>query len=176
VIIRLRAPIDSDIPIFFEHQREADAMRMAAFTSKDPNDRGAFDAHWKRVRGDDVRIRTIEADGEVAGYVASFIRGDVREVSYWLGSAHWGRGIATSALAKFLGEEETRRPLVGRAASDNVASRRVLEKCGFVVDHHERAFANARGEEIEEVVMRLDHLHGNAETIDRARGSSRESG
>ena len=155
--MRLRAPTDSDVPIFFENEREPDAMRIAAFTAKDPNDREAFVARWARIREkDDVRIRTIEvADGVVAGYVASFLREGVREVSYWLGRAHWGRGIASAALAKFL-EEETRRPLVGRAASDNVTSRRVLEKCGFVLVTRERAFANARGEEIEEVVMRLD--------------------
>jgi len=154
--MRLRAPIDSDVAVFFEHQREPGAIRMAAFTSKDPNDREAFDAHWARIREKtDVRIRTIESDGAPAGYVASFLREDVREVSYWLGSAHWGRSIATTALARFLEEEETRRPLVGRAASDNIASRRVLEKCGFVFVRHERAFANGRGEEIEEVVMRL---------------------
>ena len=153
--VRLRAPIESDVAIFFEQQREPEAMRMAAFSSKDPNDREAFDARWSRIRGDDdVRIRTIEDDGAVAGYVASFMRGDVREVSYWVGGAFWGRGVASTALGKFL-EEETRRPLVGRAATDNIASRRVLEKCGFVEIARERAFANARGEEIEEVVMRL---------------------
>lgn len=154
--VRLRAPIGSDVAIFFEHQREPDAMRMAAFASKDPNDREAFDARWIRIRGDDdVRIRTIEEGGAVAGYVASFLRDGVREVSYWLGRAHWGRGVASAALEQFL-EEETRRPLVGRAASDNVASIRVLEKNGFVIFARERVFANARGEEIEEVVMRLD--------------------
>jgi RimJ/RimL family protein N-acetyltransferase len=155
--VRLRAIEDADIAAFFEHQRDPDAMRMAAFTSKDPNDREAFDAHWRRVREkSDVRIRTIEDEGAVAGYVASFLREDVREVSYWLGRTHWGRGLATIALEKFLRDEETRRPLVGRAASDNIASRRVLEKCGFVMIARERVFANGRGEEIEEVVMRLD--------------------
>jgi RimJ/RimL family protein N-acetyltransferase len=47
------------------------------------------------------------------------------------------------------------RPLRGRAAADNGASIRVLEKCGFVVTGHERGFANARGEEIDEVVLTL---------------------
>lgn len=153
--VRLRAPIESDVALFFEHQREPDAMRMAAFTSRDPNDREAFVARWARLPIDEtVIVRTIVSDDAVAGYVASFLRGDVREVSYWLGRDHWGRGVASSALSAFL-EEETRRPLVGRAASDNVASRRVLEKCAFVEIARERAFANARGEEIEEVVMRL---------------------
>jgi ribosomal-protein-alanine N-acetyltransferase len=38
---------------------------------------------------------------------------------------------------------------------DNVGSIRVLEKCGFVKVGEERGFANARGMEVEEVVMEL---------------------
>jgi L-amino acid N-acyltransferase YncA len=41
------------------------------------------------------------------------------------------------------------------AAKDNVASLRVLEKCGFTVVGYEKGFANARGEEIEEVILEL---------------------
>lgn len=47
------------------------------------------------------------------------------------------------------------RPLYARAAKDNVASIRVLEKCGFRISGYERAFANARGEEIEEAILEL---------------------
>jgi RimJ/RimL family protein N-acetyltransferase len=47
------------------------------------------------------------------------------------------------------------RPLVGRAAKDNVASIRVLQKCGFVLTGEDRGFANARGEEIDEVILTL---------------------
>jgi len=48
------------------------------------------------------------------------------------------------------------RPLHGRVAYDNVASRRVLEKCGFRAIATERGFAEARSCEIEEVVLRLE--------------------
>jgi RimJ/RimL family protein N-acetyltransferase len=47
------------------------------------------------------------------------------------------------------------RPLHARAAADNIASVRVLEKCGFVVTGHDRGFANARGTEIDEVLLTL---------------------
>ena len=39
--------------------------------------------------------------------------------------------------------------------SDNVASIRVLEKCGFVRIGTDRGYANARRAEIDEVVMEL---------------------
>jgi RimJ/RimL family protein N-acetyltransferase len=43
-----------------------------------------------------------------------------------------------------------------RVAHDNVASRRVLEKCGFRVIATERGFAEARSRKIEEDVLRLE--------------------
>jgi RimJ/RimL family protein N-acetyltransferase len=51
---------------------------------------------------------------------------------------------------------EVARPLYARAASDNAGSIRVLEKCGFTRVGGGRAFAHGRGEETEEVVLRLD--------------------
>jgi len=47
------------------------------------------------------------------------------------------------------------RPLYARAAKDNTTSIRILNKCGFKLIGHERGFANARGIEIEEVVLEL---------------------
>ncbi len=78
-----------------------------------------------------------------------------RELTYWIGRSYWGKGIATSALNAFLTVDRS-RPLHARVASDNVASRRVLEKCGFRVVATERGFAEARSAEIEEVVLRLE--------------------
>ena len=43
-----------------------------------------------------------------------------------------------------------------RVAADNVASRRVLEKCGFQVIGTDRGFAEARSAEIDELVLRLE--------------------
>jgi RimJ/RimL family protein N-acetyltransferase len=128
---------------------------MAAFTAEDPTDRDAFDAHWQRIRGDDaVVIKTILFDGDVAGSIAKFDRDGDPEVTYWIGKEFWGKGIATKALSAFL-DDIPARPLFGRVAKDNVASIRVLEKCGFTVSGHDRGFANARGAEIDEFIMKL---------------------
>ncbi|MBI3160750.1 MAG: GNAT family N-acetyltransferase [Chloroflexi bacterium] len=153
--IILRPVEAADLDIFFENNRDPEAVRMAAFTAKDPDDRAAFDAHWSRILADPgVLIRAIVADGQVAGSVLKYEIAGEPEVSYWLGREFWGRGIASRALALFL-EEFTQRPAFGRAAADNLASLRVLEKCGFVRVGEEKGYANARGEEIVEVVMRL---------------------
>jgi RimJ/RimL family protein N-acetyltransferase len=154
--LQLRAVIETDLPIFFAHQQDAGALRMAAFTAKDPADWHAFLAHWHRnLAAPTVIIRTILVDGAVAGSVLSYETDGAPEVSYWLGRAFWGRGIATAALARFLAEVNPQRPIFARVAKDNLGSRRVLEKCGFTVIGEDKGFANARNAEIEELVLEL---------------------
>jgi RimJ/RimL family protein N-acetyltransferase len=149
-----------DLDVFFEHMQDSESVWMAAFTPPDPTDRDAFDLHWNRLITDPgVTPRTIVHEGAVVGHVASFDMMGDREVTYWLGREAWGRGIATEAMRLFLDVERT-RPLFGRAALDNVASTRVLSKCGFVHVGDARGFATARNEEIDEVVYRLDDTQG----------------
>ena len=155
--VLLRDVTEGDLPIFFEQQRDPAANRTAAFTAEDPADRAAFMAKWAKILGDDsITKRTILFDGQVAGTVSAFVApwSGKLEVSYWIGREFWGKGIATKALAVLLSAVKT-RPLYARAAKDNVASLRVLEKCGFMIAGYERGFANARGEEVEEVVLEL---------------------
>ena len=154
--VELREVQDPDLDIFFEQGREPEAVRMAAFTAQDPSDRSHFEIHWARIRADrHIIIRTILAGGAVAGSILSHAWFGDLEVSYWLGRSFWGRGIASQALRLFL-EVQTVRPIFGRVAADNHGSLRVLEKCGFRVVGQDRGYANARGEMIDEWVLRLD--------------------
>jgi RimJ/RimL family protein N-acetyltransferase len=153
----LRAVDDDDLDVLFEHWTDAESNRMAAFTVADPHDREAFAERWARLRSDaGVIARTIDLDGVVAGSISSWSNEGVREVAYWLGREHWGKGLATRALTEFLSEVETERPVRAATALDNVGSRRVLEKCGFTRIGEGRAFANGRGVEVDEVLFRLD--------------------
>ena len=153
--ILLRAVTDSDLPIFFEQQLDKDANFMAAFTAKDPTDRAAFMAHWAKILADPgITIRTILVEGQVAGHVLVHGWFGEPEVSYWIGKAFWGKGVASQALAQFL-DIVTARPLYARVAKDNLASLRVLEKCGFTISGEDKGFANARGMEVEEFILNL---------------------
>jgi RimJ/RimL family protein N-acetyltransferase len=69
---------------------------------------------------------------QVAGNVVSWDQAGRRLVGYWMGREFWGRGVATRALSAFV-TELMERPLHARVAKDNVASLRVLEKCGFTI-------------------------------------------
>ncbi|MEY9990374.1 RimJ/RimL family protein N-acetyltransferase [Streptomyces sp. V4I8] len=153
--VELREVHDSDLPVFYRQLNDPEALRMAAFTPKDPADRDAFDEHWKRIRSSSDVLRTILADGDVVGSAAVYGEPGEREVTYWVDRAYWGRGVATAALRGLLAEV-AERPLYARAAADNEGSLRVLRKCGFRVTAQARGFANARGEEIDEVVLHLE--------------------
>src|SRR3954451_4916295 len=154
--LTLRELRDEDLPLLFEQWADPVAAYMAAFTAPEHMDRDAFERRWSRLRADETVLNTvIVADGDVTGTIGSWGEPGDRELTYWIGRSYWGRGIATGALAAFLAIERS-RPLRARIASDNVASRRVLEKCGFRVVATERGFAEARAAEIEELVLRLD--------------------
>jgi RimJ/RimL family protein N-acetyltransferase len=152
----LRELRDEDLAVLFEQWADPVAAHMAAFTAPDHMDRNAFERRWSRLRADETVIaRVIVFDGEVAGTIGSWGDPDEREVTYWIGRSYWGKGIATCALEAFLTVDPS-RPLHARVAFDNVASLRVLEKCGFRVIANERSFAEARSGEIEEFVLRLE--------------------
>src|ERR1700750_2172192 len=101
--VTLREVTQEDLPIFFEHQLDAEATRMAAFPSRD---RDAFMAHWARIMSKEINetgiLNTILADGTVAGNVVYWEAAGERNIAYWLGQGHWGKGIATAGPRPFL--------------------------------------------------------------------------
>jgi RimJ/RimL family protein N-acetyltransferase len=155
-VIALRPVADGDLEALFEYMRDPEAVRMAAFTAADPDDRAAFDAHLAKIRArTDVTLRAVTCDGRFVGTISSFeIEGDT-EVTYWIDRSAWGHGIASRALELLL-ELVPERPLHARAASDNAGSIRVLRKAGFSVVGTDVGFAPARGREIAETILRLE--------------------
>ena len=132
--IRIRDVTESDLPILFEQQLDPEATAMAAFPSRDRN---AFMAHWAKIMaGESNILKTIVFDGQVAGNIVGWESSGEWEVGYWIGKEYWGKGIATKALFLFLDLLRT-RPLYAHVAKHNIASRRVLEKCGFKVIREE---------------------------------------
>ena len=126
----LRNVLESDLPIFFEHQRDPEATALAVFPSREWD---AFISHWRHnVLGNPANTaRTILVDDQVAGYVSSWDGDGKRLIAYWIGREHWGRGLARLALDEFLRTHEHHRPIHAYVARSNTRSMRVLEKCGF---------------------------------------------
>ena len=121
-----------------EGKHFADVMRetvLAALDAAKLEPRSRFDACYL--------TRTSHYTGDIHAHECA-----------WVGNEFWGNGIATQALTELLRTVED-RPLYASAASDNAASLRVLEKCGFRKRGSAKAFAKARGAEIDEVFFEL---------------------
>ena len=154
--IRLRPVEPRDLAALFEFQTDPESNAMAGTK---PRTREAFFAAWERNLTDPgINSRVIEvacgrAGGderggyELAGSIARFQADGHDAVGYWIARPHWGKGIASRALAMFL-QEEPRRPLRATAASSHAASRHILEKCGF------RCTGLRMGEETERFLAR----------------------
>jgi RimJ/RimL family protein N-acetyltransferase len=151
--VQLRSVVDRDLDVFFEHQADPQAVEMAAFPARDKD---PFAAHWANLRADDTKVvRTIDADGMVAGYIGSWQEHRQQLLGYWVGREYWGRGVATQALALFV-DEVSIRPLYAHVAVHNVGSIRVLDKCGFRRDHVQEAKAPSSDDGIEEFIFVLN--------------------
>jgi len=150
--ICLRDVQDSDLPIFFRQQRDHEACRMAAFPSRDWE---AFMSHWAKIRDDETTtLKTVVCQGAVAGNVVLWEVSGESRIGYWFGREYWGQGIAAEALSQFLRQVRT-RPLYAHVAKKNLASIRVLQKCGFTMSG-EAAFSDGDNERGEEFILTLD--------------------
>lgn len=129
-----------DIPLMYEIGTDPASCEMAGVKPRTWN---AFEERWKAIFADPaVSTRIIEIIApepggaatrrEFAGSISVFqAPGEDRDsIGYWIARAHWGKGIASRALALFLAQEP-RRPLYATAATTNLASLRVLDRNGF---------------------------------------------
>ncbi len=87
--IRLREVEPDDLPAFFLHQRDSEAVAMAAFTSRDAP---AFELHWAKILADETGLKktivVVSAEfatpDTVAGNIVSWNSDAKREVGYWI--------------------------------------------------------------------------------------------
>ena len=86
-------------------------------------------------------MRAIAVNGRAAGSISVSRKDDVYEKSaelgYWLAEDYWGRGIMTEAVRQICREAFDRFDILRIFAepfAENLGSRRVLEKAGFVCE------------------------------------------
>lgn len=85
--------------------------------------------------------RAIEVNGNAVGSIGIFVRDDVykksAELGYWLSEEYWGQGIMGAAVKQICQEAFAQFDIVRIFAepfANNIGSRRVLEKAGFVLE------------------------------------------
>jgi ribosomal-protein-alanine N-acetyltransferase len=121
-----------------------DFMVARWMTRAFPNPYTRRDAErWLSLATGDGRARyyAIEVDGVLAGGAGfepfAGERGGTAAFGYWLGRAYWGRGIGTDAARTLADHALTSgavRRLEASVFAANVASARILEKCGFELE------------------------------------------
>lgn len=86
-------------------------------------------------------VFAIEIMGEAAGSIGIYPKTDIFHMNaalgYWLAEPFWGRGITTAAIRKIVHFTFTRlaiKRIYACPFGSNVASQRVLEKAGFVLE------------------------------------------
>ena len=143
----LRDVVESDLPVFFEHQREPESTAMADFPARD---REAFDAHWRRILADDsLTKKTIVFEGQVAGNAVSWPQDGRQLVGYWLGKAFWGKGLmseAAFAATRFAFDTLGLHKITIGCIDGNAASQRIIEKIGyrFLAKHEDDVWRDGR--------------------------------
>jgi RimJ/RimL family protein N-acetyltransferase len=147
-VVRIRPVEDADLPVFLAHQDDPVAAAMAAFPTRAPD---VFYAHWATIRADPTNYtRAIVADDQVVGDIVSWLDHGSRQVGYWIGREHWGKGFATAALRLLL-DEIKGRPVTAHIVPANIGSQRVVEKCGFL-----RVGEEVADDGVHELIFRLE--------------------
>lgn len=153
--VTVRPAQESDLEMLFQHQLDDDYNKMATFGAADPKDKVAFLAHKRKIIADpDCLFYTVELNQTPIGTVGSFWFDGERDLGYGIAKEYWGKGLATQAVRSFLSVEQI-RPLGARVAVHNVASIRILEKCGFQRVGSEKGFSDFLNCEIEENIYSL---------------------
>jgi RimJ/RimL family protein N-acetyltransferase len=150
--VRIRNVERGDLPRMYEMQLDPESNRLAGTI---PRSVEAFEAHWANVlRDPHVSAKAILMGEVLVGTVSCFTHEGQAHVGYWVSREHWGKGIASRALELLLHEVAT-RPLYASAATNNTASLRVLQKCGFVVEQVQLSPATERFSEREVALLVL---------------------
>jgi ribosomal-protein-alanine N-acetyltransferase len=111
-------------------------------TSRIPQPYSIDDASWWVNTGSKEGItKAVEVDGKLVGGIGAtageYENNRSAEIGYWLEEQSWGKGIATKAVMEmtdtvFINTKIIR--LYAPVFSPNIASMRVLEKCGYELE------------------------------------------
>ena len=129
-----RFDLDPDTARFFGYTVEQAQAMPDSHYDGDERARGNLRA-WHEGRELNLAIRR-RSDGEAAGWVELRLAGNEAEMSYNVTAELRGQGIASRALQAFLAwavQQIGLRRAHLACHIDNLASRRVAEKCGFVL-------------------------------------------
>ncbi|HEV7334297.1 MAG TPA: GNAT family protein [Flavisolibacter sp.] len=111
---------------------------------------------------DPVHIFAIDVNGEAVGGIGIHPLDDIHrknaELGYWLAEPFWGKGIISNAIRQmvnFAFETYDINRVFARPFGTNLASQRVLEKNGFVLEGRFEKVLYKRGDYLDELVYAI---------------------
>lgn len=152
--LRLRPWRASDLDALLRHANDPEVSRGTSDRFPFPYTRADGEAFLAgRVVDFSDPVLAVEVDGEACGGIGARAlggdrRGDAAELGYWLGAAHWGKGLMTRVVSAFLPHACAALQashVQARVLDFNTGSARVLEKNGFVEEGVLRAAVLKRG-------------------------------
>ncbi len=108
------------------------------------------------------KIFAITIDGKPAGSIGLHLQTDIlrknAEIGYWLGEPYWNKGIITKAIPQMIDYGFKHMDIVrifARIFGTNIASQKVVEKCGFTLEgkYDKTLFKN--GEYLDELIYAI---------------------
>jgi RimJ/RimL family protein N-acetyltransferase len=159
----LRPWLPEDVPEVFEACQDAEIQRWtlvpSPYTEQDAVEFVAgSDQRWA---GGAASFAAVDAGtGELLGSVGVVGRSEAgdAEIGYWVAAPARGRGVATRAivqLCRWLFEEQGAIRISWHSVAGNVASRRVAESAGFVLEGTARQGMVHRGRRVDAWVASL---------------------
>ncbi len=111
------------------------------------------------TQNDPPNILAIEVNGQAAGGIGIHPQPDIyrknAELGYWLAEPFWGQGIITRAIPQMVSyafEHWDTTRISARPFGTNLASQRVLEKAGFVLEARLENTIFKNGEYLDELI------------------------
>ena len=137
----IRRMIREDLPWLFQLHSNPEVMRYIRIPDQSQEETAekieAIFQHPNWSQGHGLYPIHFKSTGEVIGWTLlnSFPETNLPETGYRLFPAWWGMGIATETTLAFVEylHQQLHLPLIGACThQENIASQRVLEKCGFM--------------------------------------------
>ena len=134
-----------------------------------PNPYTEADADWwlgmvSENEGKEGVWRSIWADGELVGSISVERKDEggktIGEIGYMILTLWWSQGIGTEAVSQICEiafRELELQQIIGQVFPENVASARVLEKNGFLMEGMMAGAIMKQGKVMDLIAYRLDH-------------------
>ncbi len=112
--------------------------------------------------GNPIHIFAIDINGEAVGGIGIHPQSDVMrknaELGYWIAEPFWGKGIMSKAIPQmvefgFRTYDISR--IYARPYGHNIASQKILEKNGFVLEAHIKNNLYKNGEFVDELIYAI---------------------